>query len=339
MGKVTKVTMKYRNGAIPDHFGALLNDADPADLRVLAAMLMLADAENGEVSLTQLPVLVGLDQAEVAASVKFWRGAGLLVNAAKESPSAKAKAPAEKMVGEQKAFEKTTVRAHRNGAVLHSGNTEAYTSAELADLMEKRLVSAQFVDEAQRILGKVFRTYDTGILVGLVDHFGFEEPAVLAMLAYMQKKGKKTLRYAEQMAIAFYDEGITETAAVMERINRMEQSAEVIGRVRVLFGAADREMSATEKKLFTAWTEKMAYDLEVIRIAYDMTVDKTGKAVPKYANTILESWHEAGLRTAEEVTGYLQTQQDKKNGDTTSKSYNIDDFFEAALQRSFEDQR
>lgn len=331
MGKVTKVTIKYRGGELPENIGELLSEADEGDLRILATLLMRADGESGTASTADIDSLLGMDPADVNASLKFWRGAGVIGNSKAQPTGKKAE---EKKDGKQ---EQAIPSAHRNGVLERSGVLSEYTSAELAELMEKRRVSAQFVDEAQRILGKVFRTYDTGILVALVDQLGFEEEAVLAILAYVAKRGKKTLRYAEKMAIGLYDDGITDTYAVLERIDLIERSAEEISKIRSLFGSKDRELTATEKKLFSTWTEKFGYDIDIIRMAYDITVDKTQKPLPKYANSILEKWYSEGLRTADDVIKYTESQRTGGDGvSSTAKSYDLEDFFEASLQRSFE---
>lgn len=343
MAKSTKIALKYRDGVLPPQLASVLNNADEGDLRILIAVMMLADKETGIASIGELPALLETDRAEIDASLKFWRGAGVLgtatVKAVKEEIT-----PVKKAEKEEKKPTTviTTPTAHRNGALERGGTLETYSSSQLAGLMEKRRVSAEFIDEAQRIFGKVFRTYDTGILVGIVDQLGFEEEAVLSILAYTVKRGKRTMRYAEQVAMALYDEGILETAEVLERIQRMEQSGEVIAKVRALFGAAGREMTATEKKLFTAWTEKFAYDIAVIRLAYDITVDRIQKPAPKYTNSILEAWYAEGLRTEADVRRYIEAKKEEKEGEKTGaiatpKSYDVEDFFEAALKRSYEE--
>ena len=344
MAKATKLTIQYRLGRLPEHLSELLANADETDLRVLLTLQMLAD-EQGVAETTELASRLSITEAEVSASLKFWRGAGVLALSS-------AKAKTEKIEKTEKTekiekIEKTaeprsaepaakTPTAHRGGVIEQSGNLQSYTSSELADLIESRRVSAEFIDEAQRVMGKMFRAYDTGVLVGIVDRLGFEEAAVLAMLAYIVQKGKKTVRYAEQMAISFYDEGITETADVLARLQRMEQSGEAIQKIRVLYGAAGRELTTSEKKLFTAWCEKLAYDIDVIRMAYDITVDNTQKPVPKYTNSILEAWYAAGLRTAEDVRAHLEAEKKSKSG-VSEKSYDVDEFIEAALKRSYEE--
>lgn len=333
MGKTTKLSIQYRNGKLPANLDDLLSNADETDLKILVGVLMLAD-EGGVCPVAELPKLLGLEQTEVDAALKFWRGAGVL-GVAKTARSGKAEKPSAPTSSQEETSVHTT--AHRNGALERTASLENYSSSELATLMENRRVSAQFIDEAQRILGKIFRTYDTGILVGIVDQLGFEEEAVLAILTYVAARGKKTLRYAEQLALSLYDAGITDTVSVMERISRMERSGEVIQKIKTLFGVGSRELTTSEKRLFTVWTEEFDYDIEVVRMAYDITVDHTGKAVPKYTNSILERWHAEGLRTAADVQAYVERQKAEKAGGTVAKSYDVEDFFEAALQRSYEE--
>lgn len=333
MGKTTKLTVRNDNGALPENLTDLLSNADEGDLRLLVAALMLARRESGVFSVDELSALAGMEQNEADASVKFWRGAGLLCSARGNKTSEERKAPKQDIEKETK----PTAMAHRNGVVEKTSALGGYSSAELAALMEQRRVSTQLIDEAQRVMGKIFRSYDVGILVGIVDQLGFEEAAVLSILTYAVSRGKKTLRYVEQMAIAFYDEGLTDTASVVDRISRMERSAETIGKVKALFGMGTRELTATEKRLFTMWTEKYAYDVDVIRMAYDITVDTIQKPVPKYAGSILDKWNAEGLRTAEEVSRYLEREKKVKSSGEIAKSYDVEDFFEAALQRSYED--
>ena len=66
-------------------------------------------------------------------------------------------------------------------------------------------------------------------------------------------------------------------------------------------------------------------------------MDNTQKPVPKYTNAILERWYSEGLRSAEEIKRYIERQSEERSGGAVVKSYDTDDFFEAALQRSYEE--
>ena len=330
MGKSTKKTIKYRNSNIPKDIADILGNADENDLKILVTLMMAADT-NGEISEDfSVEDTLGVSKAEVDASLKFWRGAGIIGGSSSGAGrSKKAEAPTK---AEENAKAET---AHREGAVEVSGNLTGYGSSELATLFEHRKVTAAFVDEAQRVFGKPFNSYDTGIVVGIVDRLGFDEEAVLAILAYVIRMGKKGLRYAEKVALALYDDGYTTTHEVVERIAVIERSKEEISKIKQLFGMGSRELSKTEKTLFEKWTQRFEYDMDIVRLAYDITVDAIQKPVPKYADSILEKWYSEGLRTVAAIEKYESGKKEAKA--ESGKSYDLDDFFEAALQRSFDD--
>lgn len=350
MGRTSKKIIKYRGGQLPEGLSEILGNADENDLRILIALMMAAD-ENGEVSESvSVSDALGIDKAEVMASVKFWRGAGIIggATAAKSKEKTAVHKNEDRREGEVATEpERETVRggvttAHRGG-VVENGDMPSYGTGELADLFERRRISAEFMDEAQRVYGKTFNSYETGIVAGMIDRLDLDEEAVLAILSYVAGLGRKPLRYAEKLAMALFDDGYTTTHQIVDRIALLERSKELNYKVRQLFGMANRELSRSEKAMLEKWTQKLGYELEVIRLAYDITVDATHEPAPKYANAILENWYNAGLRTEADVEAYLaqqRAQKEEKNKTESAesgKSYELDEFFEAALQRSLEE--
>ncbi len=303
---------------------ALLS-ADDIDLAILGALALLANGD-GETD-TSLPELCErFDSADIAASVKFWRGAGVLVGR-----TAKRAEPT-----------RTVQSAHKDGAITHT-SVEAYTSDELARVLSGK-VGAAFVDEAQKAMGKMFNNGEVGKLVGLVDQLGFEEEAVLAILSYCVRLGKKSLSYAEKIAVSFHDEDIFTAEAVHAQIDYLERRETAIEKVRSLFGFGGRALSATEKKLFAAWIEQYGYDMEVIRRAYDMTVDAIQVPAPKYTDKILSKWHAAGVKTLNDIDAYIADEKKKtqaapksvdSKGKDVKKNAELDDWFEQRLQKTF----
>ncbi len=65
-------------------------------------------------------------------------------------------------------------------------------------------------------------------------------------------------------------------------------------------GIPKRALSDEERETIKHWCE-MGFSDQVIRFAYDKTVNSLHKANWKYMTTIMESWHSKGLHTMEEV--------------------------------------
>lgn len=327
MGKTQKL---FLNLSVYAENGAeIIANADDTDLAIIGALALLADC-NGETDTGALALLGRFEDAEIAASVKFWRGAGVL------TASTKSKITAEVQT------------AHKNGAVAHTG-VESYTNDELASVLE-RSVKSTFVDEAQRVMGKIFNKNEVGKLVGIVDQLGFEEEAVLAILAYCVRLGKKSLSYAEKIAITFHDEDIFTSEAVHSQIDYLEKRNTAIEKIRSLYGFGGRALTTAEKKYFTSWTEEYGFDYDVIVMAYELTVDTIQSPVPKYTDTILKKWHTHGLRTTEEIETFIAEEKSKGGAKPKSSSRStaprvvvssaekgkeIDEWFEAKLNKHF----
>ena len=330
---MSKKKIEYINGNIPENIDEILSKADEQDLKILALLLMGADG-NGEIDESfSVEEKLGLSKPEVDASLKFWKGAGVVGTVR----SSKKKATEKKLeTSNEGAAAVKVLEAHRNG-IVESGDADNYGSVELATLIQKRVVSACFVDEAQKVFGKSFNQYDSGIVVGLVDRYDFEEEAVLMILAYVRKLGKKGVKYAEKFAISLYDDGITTTHDVVARIDAIEQTKENLFKIKKMYGFGSRDLTKAEKELFEKWLNTYGYSEEIIRIAFDMTVNAIQRPVPKYTDKILEKWYGQGLRTKEDIEAFEKNKKDTKADTDPQKSYEIDDFFAAALNRSLKD--
>ena len=329
---MAKRKINYINGNVPENISDMLSNSDEQELKILTLLLMMSN-ENGEFDDSQdFEKILGITRAEFESAINFWRGAGVI---------GVAKTQKKKTEETPKKATSTVETAHRNG-VVENDNIDVYNSTELVTLLESRAVSACFVDEAQQVFGKTFSPLDTSIVVGLVDQYGFEEDAVLELLSYVKRLEKKGVKYVQKIAIGFYDEGITTAAEVSEKIALIERSKEDIYRIKQMFGFGARSLTKTEQALFEKWTQTYGYGIDVVKFAYDMMIDTIQRPVPKYADKIMEKWHCEGLRTFAEVEAYEKNKKDSGSQSTESKgdpqkSYDLDDFFEAAIQRSLRD--
>ena len=303
-----------------------IREADENDLRLLCALLLLADGE-GSVSTAGLDSLLGMERSDINASVKYWKGAGIVSS----SPDTQVN---------------TQAPAAESVAIARFVGVEEYTTDELVSAIE-RGDRAVFVDEAQKAMGKMFNKNEVGKLIGIVDQLGFEEEAVLAILSYCVRIDKKSLSYAEKIAIGFHDKELLRASEVHAEIDLLEKRHDAVEKVKYIFGFGSRPLSAYEKKTFATWTEEWGFGAEIIKMAYDITVDATHESSPKYANAILKKWHENGLATPAEIEGFMAEQKQNavrrpatvaaKGAYTPKKNEEIEDWFEQRLRQSFGD--
>ena len=286
-----------------------------ADARQLHILLWLA--REPEADAPTLARKVGCSVREAESALTFWRSAGILRS---EHPVEKAaKKPAE--------TEKKLARADE---------IPTYSISELNDMMERRQSLRALVDEAQQILGKMFNTYEINILLGMVDYLNLDEDYILLLLAHCARIEKKGLRTIERYAISLIDRGITTSAALEEQVQDLEAQHTLEGKVRSIYGMKSRSLTAKEQKMIAAWIG-FGYGEDIIRRAYEITVDTIHEPSMQYANAILDRWHAEGLKTLEEIDRQIEKERAEKDakGNSDFKTFDPDAAFEAALKRSF----
>ena len=306
------------------------SDATAEQLRVL---LWLASDPSLSQKTPQLAKLADCTQKTVKEAINYWASRGVLT-----ADGAAVTAMAD-LSGEPTVLSPAPVKKK----LLHRADElPTYNTAELTALMEKRASVRALVNEAQQILGKLFNPSELNILVGMLDYLGMREESIVLLLAHCRNIGKTNLRSIEKYAYKMVDRGITEPDAMEEEIRTLEAMQSFEGEVRRLFGMKSRALTTRESKLLRAWVE-FGYGIDVVTKAYEMTVNATNEPSMPYANSIIERWHADGLHTLEEIERAEAEQKEKKAnkkdgkpaGTVLGNSFDTDDFFEAAMRRSF----
>lgn len=280
----------------------VLADADAADLRVLL-YIAGTDAFDEAAAAEALQ----LSEAEVRSSVKFWRGAGVLARGA--AAKKETKAPEKKPLREKK--------------------TVKLTTGELCEIAEENAEFKELIDMAQQTAGWMFNTAEIEIIATLYATLRLSVEYILALIGYFIGRKEKPLRYVEKVAYNFIDEGVDTAAALEEKLRWLERFEGRAGKVRALFGIGARELTAREKDYLVNWFDVYGYGDDIIKLAYEKTVNATGKASLAYANGILKKWHAEGVKTADDA----EKGNTKPSGVT--KTFDVDDVFSKALARSY----
>ena len=318
----------YGNGVLclPNAVLAHLGDVDGDTLKVLLCL-----AENNGISKDELAVKLDITTKKVTKAVAFWHKAGLL-DAQKE---------------QEKQTEAATVKTddtHKDeqqgvstvaSAPIQTTAVPHYTTDELTALLESRRELSGLIDECSRVLGKVLSTHEVSVLLSLMNYLNVDGEYLLLMLAYCAGLGKKSMRYIESLAVSLYDEGISDLVSLQECLKRKEQKMAAEGKIRTLFGMNSRALTAKEKKLIDTWLFTYNYGLDIITRAYEMTVDAIGKPSIPYAGSIMERWAAADLHTLSDIDSADAARAAQGKTASAGNSFDTDDFFDAALQRSF----
>lgn len=211
-----------------------------------------------------------------------------------------------------------------------SSSVPTYTGSQIAKFVENNEDIRSLFMACQAILGKEFGTHDFNNIIYLKDNFHFSSDYIMLLLAHCKDLEKTMWSYVRKTAQNLYDEGIDTYVRLEAHFADRKNKNSLEYKIRELFGIGRRELSRTERDKIERWIE-LNLDIELIRFAYDITIDKTSRASVPYCAKIIENWISSGVKTLEDA----RKNEDEKNKKLGASSFDTNDFFEAALKRSY----
>lgn len=213
----------------------------------------------------------------------------------------------------------------------------AYSQEEIeAAAGVNKQISAMFY-QAERILNKPLTESETELLYSFNDWLGLPVEVITMLLTYAANKGKTTKRYLETVAIDWADKGIDTFETAEAYITELEANDNAEAEVRKILGIYGRGLTSTERKYIKIWVNEMKITTELISLAYDRTVEYTGKLSWSYMDKLLQSWIANGYSTEAEVRAadeeYYRTKGGKGFNQKTKK--NKFDNYEPTTQTNY----
>jgi DnaD/phage-associated family protein len=328
-----KINVNFGNKilVLPQGFAENIDRASKNDIKAFFAVL--AESEKPNVDLLELAAKLNMTLQELVASLRFWMEVGI-VGLSEQLPNIEDRANA----AEANKIVQTDEKENAKKPVRLKKDVELpdYTTEELAEILEKRMETSQLIHECQQTLGKVFNTREINVILGLVDYLALGWEYVIELIGYCARIGKRSVGYVERITYSMIDEVIDNVNALKAKIEELEGVWKNETFVRKLFGMKSRALTAKEKKCIGKWFGTFGYEKDVVSKAYEITVNTTNESSVPYANAIIERWYSEGMKTLEDIErAEAKRREEKKVSDNTEGSFDTDDFFESALQRSY----
>ena len=184
---------------------------------------------------------------------------------------------------------------------LRRQSRPSYTMAEIDTVATRNKAISGLFYQAETVLQKVLTQSDMEMLYSFVDWLGLPVEVITMLLSYGVKRGKTGRRYLETVAMDWAERGIDTFEAAEAHVMELEERDSTERKICSILGIFDRALTATEKKYIKQWAEMPGLSLDLVPVAYDRTVSRTGKLSWSYMNKILKSWAEEGLTTEKQV--------------------------------------
>lgn len=184
----------------------------------------------------------------------------------------------------------------------------SYSDADLQNaLRSKNNQFPKLVGEAQRRLGRTLSTEELKTLLSFTDYLRLPTEVVGLLLHFCiersRRKGTRSpsMRSIEKEAYHWADENIDSLETASYYVQSQLQIHNRIQQLRLLMQIDQRRLTTAEEQHLINWIN-MGFSDEVIRMAYERTCLNTGALKWAYMNSILNSWHEKGLMTPQQIT-------------------------------------
>lgn len=113
----------------------------------------------------------------------------------------------------------------------------------------------------------------------------------------------KSFHYMNTVAINWTEEGIDN---IDKAVNASSARNNTVYAVMKALGIRGREAVEAELNYIKKWTDTFGFDLEIIQEACNRTILQTNNGGFKYADGILTSWHNSGVKSMEDVAALDQ---------------------------------
>ena len=200
------------------------------------------------------------------------------------------------------------------------------STIEISKLVETKPEVKFMFDKLELIYGRPVTSTEQRSYIYLYEAAGMPADVMVMIAEYCVSIDKSSIRYIEKTALNWADEGINSHEKAVERMLQLSEVHQAETKIKKCFGIDNRNLSANEKKYIKTWCNEYHFDLDMIKIAYDRTVDGIGKLSFPYVNTILKSWYDNHIKTAEDIQEKESPNRDKKAKRYSDSSYDLQEF-------------
>ncbi len=200
------------------------------------------------------------------------------------------------------------------------------TTSEIHELTQRQPVIRSLLHETEAILGKTLTSTDISTIISLYDWAGIPANVILMAAAYCASIDKRNLRYIEKTALSWQEMGLDNDEAIEKYLDSQTIRRKREQEVQNAFGIHDRRLTAKEQKWIEQWYCEFHFSIDMLRLAYEKTVDNTGKVSFPYIHKILSTWHKKGFQKPEEALSESAPPEKQKKEEKKEYSFDLEEF-------------
>ena len=274
-------------------------------IKVLLAVIRLNAVDSKKLS-----KLLAVPESDVKEAVGYWKANGVL----DESPTS------QKFLEASAAAEKTPKRRTQPIAMT----PEDISAATVEEQSEHDPQIKFLLCTSECLYGRPLTSAEQKGLVYIHEYMGLPADVIIMAVEYCISIEKPHFNYIQKMCAQWADDEINTHTRAEAAIKQLSSYKSREGMVRSAFGIQERALTAANKKYINQWFDD-GFDIEMIKIAYERTVDRINKVSFPYINKILQSWKENGIFAPADLTT-KESPRSYQKGQKPDASYDLDEF-------------
>lgn len=174
-----------------------------------------------------------------------------------------------------------------------------YTAEQIACIKEDPEVIL-LLEQIEHTLQKLLKPSDIQLILYLYEGLGFSTQLILYLYEYCISMNKAHINYIEQVAINWSRDNIRTVEQAELTTKQYKQYQKDYAAIAKALGFP-RSLAQAECAFAKKWLEEWNFPIEMVLDACKRTILQTQSANFIYINSILASWHDAGIHTLEQA--------------------------------------
>ena len=201
---------------------------------------------------------------------------------------------------------------------------DCLTAEDLDELkaFQQKDSAAQLLFIAEQYLGRTLSPSDVRSILFFSDRLHFSDDLIDYLLQYCVERGKKDFRYIEKVAVSWAEAGVTTPAEAEKQAVKYDKT------VYAVMNALGKTNAPTRREagFIRRWREDLGFELPIIQEACERTVLATDRHRFEYADKILSSWKESGVRHLSDIArldeGFQKEKPARQGRERSADRYN-----------------
>lgn len=212
--------------------------------------------------------------------------------------------------------------SNQNNVNIISNRPSFIPKSEIAEKINSDSMISYIFETSEALLGRLLTSSEQRGLVNIYEWIKLPPDIIIMLLSYCVQIKKDNIRYIETTAANWSDLGINTYEAANQHIEHLLNKNENETLIKSAFGIYNRKLSAQEQKYCNKWINEQKFGFEMIKLAYDKTIDSINQISFPYIDKILSNWYDKNITNPKQA---LDEKNINKNQyeDNQNQSYSI----------------